>query len=230
MPQRILVVDDEKHIVRLIRSYLENAGWAVLTAFEGDTAMELIRTERPDLVILDLMLPGRDGWQITRAVRSDKRLAHIPILILTARVEDEDKVLGLELGADDYVTKPFNPTEITARVRAILRRASGAITPSPVMVVGDLKLDKDTMSASLGDEPLDLTPTEFAVLQTLMTSPNHTFTRTELIEKALGYTYEGMERSLDSHIKNLRKKIETDPAVPRYIETVFGVGYKLREG
>jgi two-component system alkaline phosphatase synthesis response regulator PhoP len=230
MAQRILVVDDDKNIVRLVRSYLEQAGFSVLVAYEGETAMHTIRRELPDLVVLDLMLPGRDGWQIARWMREDKRLASIPILMLTARVEDSDKMQGFELGADDYVTKPFNPPEIVARARAILRRASGAITPSSVLQSGELRLDTEQQTASLSGQPLDLTPTEFALLQVLMQNPNHAFTRTELIEKALGYAYEGMERTLDSHIKNLRKKIEKDPAQPEYIETVFGVGYRLREG
>jgi two-component system alkaline phosphatase synthesis response regulator PhoP len=229
MAPRILVVDDDRQIVRLVRSYLEQAGLSVLTAFDGETAMHAIRHDRPDLVVLDLMLPGRTGWEITRWMRSDERLAKIPILMLTARVEDSDKIEGLELGADDYVTKPFNPGEVAARVRAILRRAAGKLTPSHILEIGALRLDSDEHLATLQGSPLDLTPTEFALLQVLMENPDHGFTRAELIEKALGYAYEGMERTLDSHIKNLRKKIEADPTEPRYIETVFGVGYRLRE-
>ena len=230
MAQRILVVDDDRHIVRLVKSYLENAGYSVLTAQDGETAQQLIRAEKPDLVVLDILLPGRDGWQIAGWMRADKRLAAIPILMLTARGEDADRLRGFDLGADDYVTKPFNPPEIVARTRAILRRAAGLAAPSQVLVCGGLRLDGDELTASLDGQALDLTPTEFAVLHALMKHPNHVFTRAELIERALGYTYEGMERSLDSHIKNLRKKIEPDPASPRYVETVFGVGYRLREG
>jgi two-component system alkaline phosphatase synthesis response regulator PhoP len=229
MAYRILVVDDDRQIVRLVRSYLENAGMTVFTAYDGEEAMRAIRHERPDLIVLDLMLPRQDGWAITQQLRADAHLASIPILMLTARVEDADRIRGLESGADDYLTKPFNPLEVVARVKAILRRVTGKLTPSPVLEIGQLRVDADNLTASLGGQPLEVTPTEFAILLTLMKHPNHTFTRAELIEKALGYTYEGMERTLDSHIKNLRKKIEDDPAQPRYIQTVFGVGYRLHE-
>jgi two-component system alkaline phosphatase synthesis response regulator PhoP len=229
MAQRILVVDDDRKIVRLIRSYLEQAGMIVLTAYDGDSALHTIRSERPDLIVLDIMLPGRDGWEITRWLRADAHLAATPILMLTARVEDRDKIHGLELGADDYLTKPFNPLEVVARVRAILRRSHSEPQSAHILEVGGLKLDVDQHTLSVAGQPTTITPTEFALLRTLMEYPNHTFTRDELIEKALGYAYEGMERTLDSHIKNLRKKIEPDPAHPSYIETVFGVGYRLRE-
>lgn len=225
---RILVVDDDKQIVRLVQSYLERAGFQVLTAYDGETALHTIRRERPDLVVLDLMLPDRDGWEITRLVRQDERLAGLPIIMLTARVEDTDKIVGLEVGADDYVAKPFNPQEVVARVRAVLRRAiSAPITPH-VLQTGALRLDLDRHLATLKDTPLDLTPTEFDLLKTLLEQPGHAFTRLELVERALGYSYEGMERTLDSHIKNLRRKIEPDPGRPTYIETVYGVGYRLR--
>lgn len=229
MAHRILVVDDDKQIVRLIQSYLEKSGFTVLTAFDGDNALRVIRRERPDLIVLDLMLPGKDGWEITRVLRADANLAATPILMLTARVEDTDKILGLELGADDYLTKPFNPREVVARVRAILRRAIAAPAASRVIEIRGLRLDADRHTVSLDGNDLETTPTEFALLKTLMENPNHAFTRGELIEKALGYSYEGMERTLDSHIKNLRKKIEDDPSDPQCIETVFGVGYRLRE-
>ena len=229
MTQRILVVDDDRKIVRLVQSYLEQAGMAVLTAYDGDTAMHAIRRERPDLIVLDLMLPGHDGWEITRWLRADERLATIPIIMLTARVEDTDKIHGLNLGADDYLTKPFNPEEVVARVRAVLRRTRHEAQTSRVLQSGMLRLDVDERAVSLNGEPLSLTPTEFALLRALIEYPNHTFTRDELIERALGYNYEGLERTLDSHIKNIRKKIEDDPAQPQYIETVFGVGYRFRE-
>lgn len=229
MAQRILVVDDDKQIVRLVSSYLEQAGYMVLTAYDGDDAMRVIRHERPDLIVLDLMLPKRDGYEITKSLRADPVLAHIPILMLTARVEDSDKILGLELGADDYLTKPFNPREVVARVRAILRRVTAGPTAPRVLQVGDLKLDVDRHEVTLAGRPIETTPTEFALLKTLMENPNHAFTRAELIEKALGYSYEGLDRTLDSHIKNLRKKIEDDPSEPRYIETVFGVGYRMND-
>jgi two-component system alkaline phosphatase synthesis response regulator PhoP len=227
--QRILVVDDDRQIVRLVRSYLEQSGYGVLVAYDGGSAVQTIRAERPDLVVLDIMLPGRDGWQIAQWIRSDKALAPTPILMLTARIEDSDRLHGFELGADDYVTKPFNPSEIVARVKAILRRANGSLLLSPLLEIGTLRMNKDEMWVTRAGEPLDLTPTEFALLQVLMENPNRTFSRAELIEKALGYAYDGMERTLDSHVKNLRKKIEDDPAQPRCIETVFGVGYRLRK-
>ncbi|MEK7327256.1 MAG: response regulator transcription factor [Chloroflexota bacterium] len=226
---RVLVVDDDKQIVRLLQSYLEKAGFAVLTAHDGETALHTIRRERPDLILLDLMLPGRDGWEITRRLRADEHLAATPIVMLTARVEDTDKILGLELGADDYVTKPFNPAEVVARARAVLRRASGPPRPARVLESRGLRLDLDRHEVSLDGHAVETTPTEFALLRALMENPNHAFTRDELIEKALGYSYEGLDRTVDSHIKNLRKKIEGDPSQPEYIETVFGVGYRMRD-
>jgi two-component system alkaline phosphatase synthesis response regulator PhoP len=178
--------------------------------------------------VLDLMLPDQDGWDITRVVRSDPTLADMPIIMLTARVEDTDKIVGLELGADDYITKPFNPREVVARVRAVLRRAVGGPTQTKVLQLGGLLMDLDQHEVLLDGQPVDLTPTEFELLRALMENPGHAFTRSELIEKSLGYTYEGLDRTLDSHIKNLRRKIEPDPAKPTYIQTVYGVGYRFR--
>ena len=229
MSQRILVVDDDRDIVRVVRAYLEQAGYHVLAAHDGETALHMIRRERPDLVVLDLMLPDRDGWDITRIVRGDATLARTPIVMLTARVEDADTIAGLEIGADDYVAKPFNPNEVVARVRAVLRRAGDQFAPPRVLRLGALTLDPDQHEVWLEDRPVELTPTEFNVLHALMGDPGHAFTRLELIEKGLGYSYEGMERTLDSHIKNLRKKIEPDPSNPTYLKTVFGVGYRLSE-
>jgi two-component system alkaline phosphatase synthesis response regulator PhoP len=228
MSARILVVDDDKEIVRLLKSYLTQEGLTVFTALDGAEALHILRRERPDLVVLDLMLPGRDGWEVTRRMRADEQLAAIPILMLTARVEDDDKIRGLELGADDYVTKPFNPKEVVARVRAILRRSASPGRVAPILRVRGLRLDRAQHAAEIDERPLDLTPTEFALLRTFLENPSHAFTRGELIEKALGYDHEGLERTLDSHIKNLRRKIEADPAQPQYIETVFGVGYRMR--
>ena len=228
MPQRILVVDDDKQIARLIRSYLEQAGYQVVVAYDGETALHALRRESPDLVVLDLMLPDRDGWDVTRTVRSDPALAATPIIMVTARVEDTDKIIGLELGADDYITKPFNPRELVSRVRAILRRTSGQpVLATTVLESGALRLDPDQHEARLDGQPLDLTPTEFDLLRTLMENQGHAFTRAELIEQALGYTYDGLDRTVDSHIKNLRRKIEVDPANPIYIQTVYGVGYRF---
>lgn len=229
MSHRILVVDDDRQIVRLVQSYLQQSGFSVLTASDGEEALHALRREKPDLVVLDLNLPRRDGLDVARIVRSDAALAATPILMLTARVEDVDKLIGLELGADDYLTKPFNPPEVVARVKAILRRASGSIKPPAILQVRGLRLDLEKHTATLDDRLLELTPTEFDVLRVMLQNPDRAFTRGELIEKAVGYGYEGLERTIDSHIKNLRKKIEVDPAKPEYLETVFGVGYRLRE-
>ena len=225
---RVLVVDDDKKIVRLVRSYLEQANFQVLTAYDGETALHTIRRDRPDLIVLDLMLPDRDGWEITRLVRSDPALAKLPIVMLTARVEDTDKIIGLELGADDYIAKPFNPREVVARVRAVLRRATDSPAPLQTLQVGELSLDLERHRAAVSDEPIELTPTEFDLLKMMMEHPSRAFTRLELIEKGLGYAYGGMERTIDAHIKNLRKKIGVDSEDPAYIETIYGVGYRLR--
>ena len=230
MTQRILVVDDDKEIARLLRSYLEKSRYAVLSAHTGEAALHTIRREKPDLVVLDLMLPDRDGWDVTRIVRSDPDLRALPIIMLTARVEDADKIVGLELGADDYVTKPFNPREVVARVRALLRRSQLEQTPPPqILQTGQLRLDVDRRVLTVSEQPVDLTPTEFEILRVLMKSPGYVFTRDELLEKSLGYAVEGMGRTLDSHIKNLRRKIEPDPREPAYIQTVYGVGYRLED-
>lgn len=227
--QRILVVDDDKEIVRLVRAYLEQAGFQVLIAYDGEMALHILRRDRPDLIVLDLMLPDRDGWDITRLVRSDQSLASLPIIMLTARVEDTDKIVGLELGADDYITKPFNPREVVARVRSVLRRSQSGNSQSQrhVLQLAGLLMDLDRHEVMMGGQPVELTPTEFDLLRTLMENPGYAFTRMELIEQGLGYEYEGLERTLDSHIKNLRKKIEPDPKKPTYIQTVYGVGYRL---
>ncbi len=229
MAQRILVADDDKQIVRLVSTYLEAAGYLTLQAHDGETTMHALRAERPDLVVLDIGLPGHDGLEIMRWLRTDPHLSLIPILLLTARVEDVDKIVGLEMGADDYLTKPFNPRELLARVRAILRRATANASLPNILQVCDLRLDIDRHFLSVRGTAVDLTPTEFSVLQTLMQNPDRVFTRAELIEKTFGYMYEGLERTLDTHIKNLRKKIETKPGQPRYLETVFGVGYRFKE-
>ncbi|MEN9933926.1 MAG: hypothetical protein RLZZ387_505 [Chloroflexota bacterium] len=229
MTQRVLVVDDDRQIVRLVQAYLEQAGFVVLTASDGATALRTIRAERPDLLVLDLMLPDTDGWEITRVVRADPHTAALPILMLTARVEDTDRIVGLELGADDYVTKPFNPREVVARIRAILRRTSTPVAERPALSYGSLRLDVDQHVVTLAGQAVELTPTEFDLLRLFITQPGHAFTRQELIEQGLGYAYEGLERTVDSHIKNLRKKLERVPEAPQ-IETVYGVGYRLHRG
>ncbi|MEM8535310.1 MAG: response regulator transcription factor [Chloroflexota bacterium] len=226
--QRILVVDDDPSIVRALRSYLEQANLSVLTAYDGSTAMRLLENEQPELLILDLMLPDRDGWNITRAIRSSPTLATTPIIMLTARVDDTDKIIGLELGADDYITKPFNAREVTARVRSLLRRSQFGNGPTASIIQsGNLRLDIDRHEFYVSGQLTELTPTEFNLMQIFMMSPGHTFTREELLEKVLGYAYEGMSRTLDTHIKNLRYKIEPDPKDPSYIQTVYSIGYRL---
>lgn len=225
----ILVVDDDKDIVRLVRAYLEKANFQVLTAHDGQTALQILRHEHPALVILDLMLPDGDGWDITRLVRADPALTDTPIIMLTARVDDTDKIIGLELGADDYITKPFNPREMVARVRSVLRRSQGGggSNQRRVLRMADLQMDLDQHQVILNQQQVELTTTEFNLLRALLENPGYAFTRSELIERGLGYEYEGSERTLDSHIRNLRRKIEPDPNRPTYIQTVYGVGYRL---
>jgi two-component system alkaline phosphatase synthesis response regulator PhoP len=227
--QRILVVDDDHEIVRMVRAYLEQAGYPVLTAYDGATALQMIRHESPDLVVLDVMLPNQDGWAITREVRGDAKLSALPIIMLTARVEDTDKIIGLELGADDYITKPFNPREVVARVRSLLRRTqlNQATSAQRVLQAGELLIDLGRHEVLLGGKPVELTQTEFKLLYMLMENAGYALTRIDLIEHALGYDYEGAERTLDSHIKNLRRKIERDPKQPIYIQTIYGVGYRF---
>jgi two-component system alkaline phosphatase synthesis response regulator PhoP len=225
--RRILVVDDDREVVRLIRAYLEQAGFEVLAAYDGDTAVHIIRRERPDLLLLDLMLPGKDGWAITRLVRADPALAHIPIIMLTARVDDTDKIVGLELGADDYVTKPYNPREVVARVRARLRQPD--VAPPQTLRAGGLEMDVRRRDVRVDGRPVELTPTEFSLLQVLLEQAGYVLTRGELTRRALGVDFEGVERTLDSHIRNLRQKIEPDPANPTYVQTVYGVGFRLAE-
>ena len=228
MPQRILVVDDDKEVVRLMRAYLEQAGYEVLVAYDGETALFTMRQERPDLLLLDLMLPGKDGWEITRLIRADRQLAATPIIMLTARIEDTDKIVGLEMGADDYVTKPYNPREVVARVRARLRRPVAPDEPrAEVLRVGELVLDLGRREASVGDRPVELTATEFNILQLLMESPGRVYSRLDLLQKLQGVAYEGYERNIDVHIRHLRVKIEPDSANPHYIQTVYGIGYRF---
>jgi two-component system alkaline phosphatase synthesis response regulator PhoP len=225
--QPILVVDDDKELVRVVRAYLEKAGFSVLAAYDGETALHILRHDHPALVVLDLMLPDRDGWDITRLVRSDLTLAKTPIIMLTARVEDTDKIVGLELGADDYITKPFNPREVVARVRAVLRRSHDMVKPHRLLQLADLLLDLDRREVMLKGQPIELTVTEFNLLKVLMENPGYAYTRSELIEQAMGYEYDGSERTLDSHMRNLRRKIEPNPGQVTYIQTVYGIGYRL---
>jgi two-component system alkaline phosphatase synthesis response regulator PhoP len=227
MTQRILVVDDDREIVRLVRTYLENSNFEVLVAYDGETALHILRRERPDLVLLDLMLPERDGWDVTRVVRGDVSLAALPIIMLTARVEDRDRILGLELGADDYMPKPFNPREVVARVRAVLRRVHGEPLPPKLIQLGDVTIDTDGHQVIVGGQPAHLTPTEFGLLRALAERPGRALTRQEMIEEGLGYSYEGLERTVDSHVKNLRRKLDEAGEAACLVETVFGIGYRV---
>jgi DNA-binding response OmpR family regulator len=223
----ILVVDDEPRIVRLVRDYLEHGGFTVLVASDGATALRTARTGRPDLVVLDLGLPGVDGLDVARALRRD---GEVPIIMLTARTEETDKLVGLELGADDYLTKPFSPKELVARVRAVLRRAEGLRSPTDVIRVGsDVELDAPRMEARFGGRRIDLTKTEFQLLSTMARQPGRVFTRAQLLDAVRGVAIESYERAIDAHVKNIRRKIEPDPRRPHYLLTVFGVGYRFAE-
>ncbi len=224
MAGKILVVEDEAQITRTLRLYLEQAGYQVVIIADGALAMPAFRREKPELVILDLYLPHTDGWEICRQIR---RESDTPIIMLTARSEESDKLVGLELGADDYVTKPFSPRELTARVRVVLRRGRGHVQPPPVLRADTLVLDLEAHTAIHEDLPLELTPTEFEILTALMRHPGQAFTRLQLVEASQGGAYEGYERVIDQHIKNLRAKLGDDARAPRFIETVFGVGYRF---
>ncbi len=226
MSKKVLVVDDEPKIVNLVKGYLEQAGFRVVTAGDGQMALTVFRHEKPDLVILDLMLPGIDGLDVCRIMR---RESTVPIIMLTARAEEADKLVGLELGADDYVVKPFSPREVVARTRAVLRRVEGEVAPPGVIRVGDIAIDLTRHTVDVAGRPVALTPTEFDLLAVLARHPGRTFPRLQLLQQVQGDAYEGYERTIDAHIKNLRAKIEPDPRHPRYIVTVYGVGYKLVE-
>jgi DNA-binding response OmpR family regulator len=235
----ILVVDDEPKIVQLARDYLEHAGFAVVTAGDGRAALEAIASDSPDLIVLDLGLPEMDGLEVTRRVRRD---GEIPIVMLTARDDELDKLLGLELGADDYITKPFSPRELVARVRAVLRRtdptaASAGSSRSNVtgtsegeiLRAADITVDIDRMRVEVGGRPVDLTPTEFQLLVALIRRPGRILTRSQLLDAVHGVAFESYERAIDTHVKNLRRKLEPDPRVPRYVLTVHGVGYRFAD-
>jgi len=222
---RILIVDDEPEIVRLVVDYLSAAGFTTDTARTGTDAILRAGNEPPDLVVLDLGLPGVDGLDVTRTLR---RASDVPIIMLTARDDETDKLIGLELGADDYVTKPFSPRELVARVRAVLRRRAGA-GQSEVINVGDLMLDVPRMRAERDGQPVDLTATEFTLLETLARQPGRVFTRSQLLDAIHGVAFESYERAIDAHIKNIRRKLEPIPHSPRYLLTVYGVGYRLAD-
>lgn len=221
----ILIVEDEPELVKVLRSYLEAAGYTVHSAGRGDTGLTAWEQRKPDLVILDLNLPGMDGLDVARAIR---RKGATPIIMLTARVEEADQLVGLELGADDYVTKPFSPRLLVARVRALLRRTEEVGSHVPrILRVADLEIDPDGHLVHRAGAEIELTPTEFSLLAALAAQPGRAFSRLQLLEATSGSAYEGYERTIDAHIKNLRAKLELDPKNPRYIETVFGVGYRF---
>jgi two-component system, OmpR family, alkaline phosphatase synthesis response regulator PhoP len=223
----ILVVEDEPAIATLARDYLEHAGFAVSIAGDGPTALRIVRTVHPDLVVLDLGLPGIDGLDVTRTIRRDSTL---PIIIVTARGEESDKLVGLELGADDYMTKPFSPKELVARVRAVLRRTGdGSSDSRDILVVGDLVLDLPRRAVSVDGRRVDLTATEFALVETLARQPGRVFTRSQLLDSIHGVAFESYERAIDAHVKNVRRKLDPEAGGSHRIETVYGVGYRLAE-
>jgi DNA-binding response OmpR family regulator len=223
-PHKILVVDDEPQILKVLQAYLEKEGYKVVTATDGKQALEVYSNENPSFVILDLNLPRIDGLEVCREIRRD---SSVPILMLTARVEEVDKLIGLELGADDYVVKPFSPREVVARVKTILKRVNANVIKGEIIQAGKIKIDLGQHTVLLDDRSIELTPTEFQILVILASNPKRVFSRLQIMEHAQGDAFEGYERTIDAHIKNLRIKMEPDPKNPAYIQTVFGLGYKF---
>lgn len=227
MGKKILVVDDEKKITEIVSAYLERDNFSVITAYDGKEALEAVKKYSPDLIILDLMLPEISGWEVCQTLRKD---SNIPVIMLTARDETTDKIVGLELGADDYVTKPFDAKELVSRVKAVLRRYEGHTTETRKKIhAGDLTIDIEKRLITRGEQNIELTPIEFDLLQLLAAHPGRVYSRLQLLDSIQGDAYEGYERTIDSHIKNLRKKIEPEPENPKYIITVYGVGYKMED-
>ncbi len=226
MSQKILVVEDELEIVKVVRAYLEQSGFRVLTASDGQLALAMFRHEQPDLILLDLNLPQLNGLDVCRAIRRD---SNVPIIMLTARAEETDRLIGLEIGADDYVTKPFSPREVVARVRTVLRRAAPVEAQPALITIGALVVDPIKHEVRLQDRLIDLTPSEFNILLALASHPGRAFSRMDLLNAAQGEAYEGYERTIDVHIKNLRQKLGDEPRDPRYVLTVYGVGYKFAD-
>ena len=224
MPQTIMVVDDERRLVSLLQSYLEQAGYRVVCAYNGREALTVEEREKPELIILDLMMPEMDGHEFLEVYRRQHRT---PVILLTARVEEEEQIIGLDLGADDYVTKPFRPRELMARVRAVLRRSGQVEPPARILSASDIILDRDNRSVQVNGRYVDLTPSEFDLLAALMSAPGKVFSRLDLLDIIQGIRYEGYQRTIDLHIKNLRNKIESDPRSPHYVETVYGAGYRF---
>ncbi len=224
MTRTILVVDDKPNVRTLVREYLAEQGFRVLVADNGQNALYEARHEKPDLILLDIMMPTMDGYEFIRTYRKE---SETPIILLTAKLEESDKVIGLELGADDYITKPFGMRELLARIKTVLRRAGMKTSAPAVLRVAEIVLDREAHSVVAAGQPVRLTPSEFDLLAILMGSPGHVFSRLDLLEALQGTTFEGVARTIDQHIRNLRTKLEPDPANPRYIETVFGVGYRF---
>lgn len=220
----ILIIEDEPELAKVLRSYFEKAGFSVLTAYRGDDGFKTWQQRQPDLVILDLNLPGMDGLDVARNIRHE---GNTPIIMLTARIEEADQLVGLELGADDYITKPFSPRVVVARARALLRRAASPLSGSQILRAADLEIDPGAHTVLRNGSPVQLTPTEFNLLAAMVEQPGRVFTRLQLLEAGQGIAYQGYERTIDAHIKNLRSKLEPDKTHPRYIETVFGVGYRF---
>ena len=221
----IMVVDDEKRLVSLVESYLTQEGYRVVSAYNGREALTVAQKEKPDLIVLDVMMPEMDGYEFMRKHRAEN---NTPIIMLTARVDDDDKVIGLEVGADDYITKPFRPRELVARVRAVLRRAGEKEPSAKILKAADIVLDRDSRTVNVADRFVELTPSEFDILTALISSPGRVYSRLDLLDIIQGIRYEGYERTIDTHIKNLRGKIEEKPRSPKYIETVYGVGYRFK--
>ena len=226
MTKTVLVVDDKANMRAMVREYLTEENFRVVVAENGQQALYTARQEKPDLILLDIMMPHMDGYEFLRAFRREQ---NTPVILLTARLEEADKVLGLELGADDYITKPFGMRELVARIRAVLRRAGHDLSADEVLRVSDVYINKGSHEVRVSDRPVNLTPSEFDLLAFLMASPGRVYSRLDLLEKLQGTTFEGVARTIDVHIRNLRTKIEPDPSNPRYVETVFGVGYRFRQ-
>ena len=224
MSVKLLLVDDDPDLLYTLEKYLQQAGYTTVLANNGKSAIETFNTEKPDAALIDVMMPELDGFELIKKIRS---MSTIPIILLTARSDETDKIVGLELGADDYVTKPFSPREVVARLKAIMRRSNQKQENPSKITIGKITIDKNTRSVNRENSPIELTKTEFDILVTLMESPEQVFTRDQIIDKVLGYTYEGFERTIDAHVRNIRKKIEPDANNPDYIKTVFGVGYKI---
>lgn len=220
----VLIVDDDVKLVSLLRTYFDKEGFIIYSAYNGLDALQIVRERKPDILILDLMLPGMDGWDVCRKIRKDN---DVPILMLTAREDESDRLVGLEIGADDYVTKPFSPKEVVARVKAILRRSNKEVIRHEPILAGAISIDLERHEVTHNQQVVELTPTEFKILELMATNKGKVFSRMQIAEQTQGYTFEGYERTVDAHIKNLRRKIETNPKAPQYIQTVYGIGYKF---